>query len=71
MRERAIKVACVGESLTYGAGHTESAYPLVLQSLLGEEYEVKNFGAGGRTATEGVSDAVHTDPFLQYDANVP
>ena len=61
MLKNSIKIACVGDSLTFGAGHTESAYPLVLQSLLGEGYEVKNFGAGGRTATEGLSDAVHPD----------
>ena len=61
LENKPIKIACVGDSLTYGAGHTESAYPLVLQLLLGEKYEVKNFGAGGRTATEGLSDAAHAD----------
>lgn len=47
--------------MTFGTGHTESAYPRILQSLLGDEYEVRNFGAGGRTATEGLSDAAHAD----------
>ena len=56
-----VKVACVGDSLTYGNGHTDSAYPLVLQGLLGDGWVVENFGAGGRTATEGLSDEVRPD----------
>ena len=59
--EKPVKVACVGDSLTYGNGHTDSAYPLVLQELLGEGWIVGNFGAGGRTATEGLSDSVRPD----------
>ena len=50
-RER-IKVACVGNSVTYGYGlenrETES-YPSRLQALLGEEYDVRNFGHSGHT----------------------
>ena len=50
-RER-IKVACVGNSVTYGYGlenrETES-YPSRLQALLGEEYDVRNFGHSGAT----------------------
>ncbi|MBR7098202.1 MAG: hypothetical protein IKC59_02210, partial [Clostridia bacterium] len=56
-----VKVACVGDSLTYGNGHTDRAYPIVLQSMLGSNYVVRNFGAGGRTATEGLSDEVRPD----------
>ena len=44
---RTIKIACVGDSLTYGVGATDRAsksYPSKLQSLLGDSYEVKNFG---------------------------
>jgi acyl-CoA thioesterase-1 len=43
-----IKVACVGNSITEGAGLTKT-YPAVLQELLGEQYEVRNYGIGGRT----------------------
>jgi acyl-CoA thioesterase I len=45
-----IKVACVGNSITQGPGreHPES-YPLQLQKILGDTYEVKNFGVSGRT----------------------
>lgn len=47
-----IKVACVGNSVTYGYGHknpAETSYPTRLQQLLGEEYEVRNFGHSGAT----------------------
>ncbi len=43
--EEIIKVACVGDSIT--AGGNDSNYPMYLQELLGEKYEVKNFGLGG------------------------
>ena len=46
------KVACIGNSVTYGYGHknpTETSYPTQLQQLLGEEYEVRNFGHSGAT----------------------
>ncbi|MCK6491148.1 MAG: GDSL-type esterase/lipase family protein [Planctomycetes bacterium] len=45
-----IKVACVGDSITLGNTKApETAYPVLLQALLGERYEVVNFGVGGRT----------------------
>ncbi|MBC3539912.1 GDSL-type esterase/lipase family protein [Rufibacter sediminis] len=43
-----VKVACVGNSITEGAG-LQKTYPMVLQELLGEAYEVRNFGVSGRT----------------------
>jgi len=46
------KVACVGNSVTYGAGvagRDTSAYPAVLQRMLGERYTVGNFGRSGAT----------------------
>lgn len=51
-QEAPIKVACVGNSITEGVGtkskKTES-YPAVMQRIMGEKYEVKNFGYSGRT----------------------
>ncbi len=51
-QQKMVKVACVGNSITYGSGlkdrHTDS-YPMVLGRMLGEGYEVQNFGLGGRT----------------------
>lgn len=47
-----IKVACVGNSVTYGAGVENreiNSYPARLQTLLGDEYDVRNFGKSGAT----------------------
>ena len=44
-----IRVACVGNSITEGAGNADSTYPKQLQVLLGDGYEVRNYGLGGRT----------------------
>lgn len=47
-----IKVACVGNSVTYGAGITERetmSYPAQLQKMLREKYIVGNFGHSGAT----------------------
>lgn len=47
-----IVVACIGNSITYGSGIEErinNSYPAQLQQLLGDEYDVWNFGYSGRT----------------------
>ena len=47
-----IRVACVGDSITYGAGikdRNNMNYPKQLGKLLGKEYEVRNFGNSGST----------------------
>ena len=47
-----VKVACVGNSVTYGYGLADrdrDAYPVQLQQLLGNGYEVANFGKSGAT----------------------
>ena len=48
----AIKVACIGNSITDGHGidfAPANGYPAQLQKLLGEDYLVKNFGVSART----------------------
>lgn len=48
--EGKIKVACVGDSITYGHGISDwekNNYPVQLQEILGEEYHVANFGSSG------------------------
>ena len=50
-----IRVACVGDSVTYGYGiknHARNCYPAVLQTLLGDGYCVNNYGYSGRTASD-------------------
>ena len=46
-----IKIACVGNSVTYGMGieNPDERYPAQLQVMLGDEYEVGNFGHSGAT----------------------
>ena len=47
-----IKIACVGNSITYGAGienREKNCYPAQLQAYLGNQYEVQNFGVSGQT----------------------
>ena len=48
----AIRVACVGDSITYGAGVKDretNCYPAVLGRMLGAKWEVRNFGVSGAT----------------------
>ena len=47
-----VRVACVGNSVTYGYGLKDRAsesYPVRLQALLGNGYDVRNFGHSGAT----------------------
>ena len=47
-----IRVACVGNSITYGAfidNRDKWSYPAQLQAYLGDDYEVRNFGVNGAT----------------------
>jgi acyl-CoA thioesterase-1 len=46
------RVACVGDSITFGAcvaDREKNCYPAVLGGLLGEKYDVRNFGVNGAT----------------------
>jgi sialate O-acetylesterase len=47
-----VKVACVGNSITYGflvKDREENAYPKQLGRMLGSGYDVRNFGRSGAT----------------------
>lgn len=51
-QQQRIKVACVGNSITYGTGLSDrlvQSYPVQLQKMLGNRYEVGNFGKPGAT----------------------
>ncbi|MDE3182375.1 MAG: sialate O-acetylesterase, partial [Bacteroidota bacterium] len=51
-QNKKIKVACIGNSVTYGyrlKNPATESYPAQLQDMLGERYEVKNFGHSGAT----------------------
>jgi len=52
-QDKPIKVACVGNSITYGVASTNRdslSYVALLSQLLGDRYEVQNFGVSGATA---------------------
>jgi len=77
--QNAIRIACVGNSITAGARlpHPEkNAWPAQLQQLLGNGYEVMNFGVSGRTvlrncdrsymATPLYKDALKSNPNVVF-----
>ena len=48
----AVRVACIGDSITDGYGldmRTANGYPALMQTMLGEGYNVRNFGLSART----------------------
>ena len=50
-----VKVACVGNSVTWGyllPNRETECYPYQLGKMLGDSYEVKNFGVSGATLLE-------------------
>lgn len=74
-----IKIACVGDSLT--EGYTSSgglkgstAYPAVLEKLLGEGYEVGNFGKTSYTLMKGTDksywNSAEYKESQNYDADI-
>lgn len=73
------KIACVGNSITYGMGvfnRVQNAYPQQLQNMLGSGYKVKNFGVSGTTLlknggkpywnTQAYKDALAFKPDVVY-----
>ena len=74
-QSKKIRIACIGNSVTYGLRHAnpaESSYPQVLQKLLGEQYTVKNFGHSGATLLrKGHNPYQKTPQFAQAFAFVP
>lgn len=61
--EDRVKVACVGDSITFRHGfedEPENNYPTVLAELLGEEYRVTNFGESG-TCVQETGDCAYID----------
>ena len=51
-----VRVACVGDSITYGHGikdRENDTYPGLLGFMLGDKYDVRNFGVSGSTTMMG------------------
>ncbi len=52
MERHPVRIACIGDSITQGAGvenPKENAYPVQLAKALEENYHVRNFGVSGTT----------------------
>jgi lysophospholipase L1-like esterase len=52
VKKNAIRVACIGNSITDGMGidmASSKGYPAQLQGMLGSGYDVRNFGVSART----------------------
>ena len=71
-----VKVACVGDSTTYGHGiknWPKNNYPSVLQNLLGSNYHVNNYGVSSFAVQENADRSYRTLPHYQeslvYDAD--
>lgn len=60
-----VKVACIGNSITYGMtlpDRDSQSYPACLQRMLGQEYEVGNFGRNGATLLRHGHNPWHKTP---------
>lgn len=72
-----VRVACVGDSITYGAGISNAelnSYPHQLGELLGDDYEVINLGLNSTTLlANGDFPYIKTDAYnslLEYKADI-
>lgn len=72
-----MKIACVGDSITYGHGTTSwpnNTYPAQLQNLLGEAYHVNNYGVSSFAvqvnADRSYRTLEHYQESLAYHADV-
>jgi len=67
-KEGQIKIACAGDSTTYGhgiSGWPRNNYPTVLQNLLGENYHVNNYGVSSFAVQESADRSYRTLPHYQ------
>lgn len=67
-QNKKIKIACMGNSITYGftlKDPDRESYPAKLQQLMGDKYQVSNFGYSGATLTrKGHNPYYRTKEFL-------
>jgi len=75
-QEGQIRIACAGDSTTYGhgiSGWPRNNYPTVLQNLLGENYHVNNYGVSSFAVQKNADRSYRTLPHYQeslaYDAD--
>jgi lysophospholipase L1-like esterase len=66
--EGKVRVACVGDSITFGAGVKDrghNSYPAQLGALLGEKWDVRNFGHSARTMLKKVNPSYWDSPHFK------
>ncbi|MGI6264334.1 MAG: GDSL-type esterase/lipase family protein [Acutalibacteraceae bacterium] len=67
--ESPVRIACVGDSITWGAGASDRAtysYPAQLQKRMGSGYDVRNFGLGDRSMlSKAQFPYIKTDEYTQ------
>lgn len=75
--EGQIKVACVGDSITYGHGirnWPKNNYPVLLQKLLGDQYHVNSYGVSGRAVQDNSDQPYRALPHyhesVAYEADI-
>ena len=67
------RVACVGDSITYGClveGRKKNNYPKKLGELLGDAYQVENFGLTNRTVCNFGDNPYRLDKVKEYDRSL-
>lgn len=62
------RILCIGDSITFGAGvigsRWKDAFPVILENMLGKEYQVLNYGISGATLLSE-SDKPYSKSFLK------
>ncbi len=64
------KIACIGNSITFGSGienKSLNSYPAQLARMLGQSYDVRNFGFSGRTLLQN-ADRPYMKEKMFFDA---
>lgn len=66
------RILCIGDSITYGAGvlysRWKNAYPAILKKMLGDDFQVLNYGISGATLLEE-GDTPYRKSFLKAARN--
>lgn len=67
-------IVCIGDSITYGSGvwwkRNTQSYPARLQELLGDEYQVLNYGLNARALQKDSDEPYTREKFYDISKNV-
>lgn len=77
IKKAPIKIACVGDNITYGHGiqnREQFSYPAQLEQILGDKFEVENYGVSGTTMLKSGDlpywDQTEHDEALAFDPDI-